>query len=72
MIMVMLKIEKNCITTTMATMKIATASTTLTIIMTMVANDKKQNNDNIDDNNCRRMDELAAQGGLNSRYGQHP
>ena len=56
----------------MATMTIATTGKTLTIIMTMVANDKKQNNDNIDDNNCRRMDELAAQGGLNSRYGQHP
>ena len=47
-------------------------------------NDWTDANDDNDDNdangpkttimkpNCRRMDELAAQGGLNSRYGQHP
>ena len=48
------------------------------------ANDDNDDNDDDGDNdgngpkmtimkpNCRRMDELAAQGGLNSRYGQHP
>ena len=41
-------------------------------------NDRNDNNDNNkiwndnNDDNYRRMDELAAQGGLNSRYGQHP